>query len=120
MNFKWYNPKIGAPIVSIAEYGLTFSGGALDALGEPEHVILGFDEQNKVIGVKPCGKEDARKIPFISKRRSNYVRISNKDFIRFLESKMQDFKVDSKAKRYLAKWDDENKILKIFLEQPLE
>jgi hypothetical protein len=121
MKFQWYDPEAGAPIVSIAEYGLTFSGGALHALGKPEFIILGFDEQNRVIGVKPCDKNEPKKIPFISKQRGNYVRISNKDFIRFVRSKMpDDFKVDTKSTRYLSKWDQEDGILKVFLDQPLE
>ncbi len=121
MNFEWYNPKTGVPSVSIASYGLTFSSGALEALGEPEYVVLGFDEQNMIIGVKACSSEEPKRIPFISKKRSNYVRLSSKDFIRFLESRMpEDFKVESKATKYYSKWDRDNQILKIHLEQPVE
>jgi hypothetical protein len=114
MNFEWYNPKTGAPVVSLANYGLTFSSGAVEVMGEPKFILLGFDDEGKILGVKPCEE-------FISKKRHGYVRISSRDFIRFLESRMPDgFKIEDKAAKYFTKWDKEARILKIFLEQPME
>lgn len=119
--FEWYSPRIGAPIVSIATYGLTFSSGAVEALGNAQFVMLGFDEEKGVIGVKACDEDNAKAIEFYGRIRNGYVRISNKDFIRFLESKMpEDFKVDSKAIKYFTRWDKENEILTVDLNQPMD
>jgi hypothetical protein len=48
--------------------------------------------------------------------KNKYIRLANKDFIRFLKSIIsEDIKIESKAKRYVAKWDKEEKILYIDL-----
>ena len=50
-NFIWLPPSAGAPIVSIASYGISFNSAVIEMLGRPTHVMIGFDEQNQLIGV---------------------------------------------------------------------
>lgn len=116
MKYEWYSPTTGAPIVSLAEYGITFNIGAIEIMGKPEYVMLGYDEDENLIGVKPCDKNIENRIEFYKKLRNNYIRIANKDFIRFLKSRIsEDIKIEAKAKRYVAKWDKTEKILYIDL-----
>jgi len=116
MKYEWYSPTTGAPVVSVAEYGITFNNGAIEMMGKPEYVILGYDEENKFIGVKPCNETEENRIEFHKKMKNKYIRLANKDFIRFLKSIIsEDIKIESKAKRYVAKWDKEEKILYIDL-----
>ncbi|MBA7497895.1 hypothetical protein ES704_00629 [subsurface metagenome] len=116
MKYEWYSPTTGAPVVSVAEYGITFNNGAIEMMGKPEYVILGYDEENKFIGVKPCDVNEENRIEFYKKMKNKYIRLANKDFIRFLKSIIsEDIKIESKAKRYVAKWDKEEKILYIDL-----
>ena len=116
MKYEWYSPTTGAPVVSVAEYGITFNNGAIEMMGKPEYVILGYDEENKFIGVKPCDETEENRIEFHKKMKNKYIRLANKDFIRFLKSIIsEDIKIESKAKRYVAKWDKEEKILYIDL-----
>jgi hypothetical protein len=116
MKYEWYSPTTGAPIVSLAEYGITFNIGAIEIMGKPKYVMLGYDEEENLIGVKPCDENKENKIEFYKKLRNNYIRIANKDFIRFLKSRIsEDIKIEAKAKRYVAKWDKTEKILYIDL-----
>ena len=116
MKYEWYSPTTGAPVVSVAEYGITFNNGAIEMMGKPEYVILGYDEENKFIGVKPCDVNEENRVEFYKKMKNKYIRLANKDFIRFLKSIIsEDIKIESKAKKYVAKWDKEEKILYIDL-----
>ena len=116
MKFEWYSPTTGAPIVSLAEYGITFNIGAIEIMGKPDYVMLGYDEEENLIGVKPCDENEENKIEFYKKIRNKYIRLANKDFIRFLKSIInEDIKIEAKAKRYVAKWDKAEKILYIDL-----
>jgi hypothetical protein len=116
MKYEWYSPTTGAPIVSLADYGITFNIGAIEIMCKPEYVMLGYDEEENLIGVKPCDKNIENRIEFYKKLRNNYIRIANKDFIRFLKSRIsKDIKIEAKAKRYVAKWDKTEKILYIDL-----
>jgi hypothetical protein len=120
MDFEWYNPKAGAPIISIANYGLTFSSGAIEAMGNPKRIMLGFNTTNKTIGVKPCDDANEKGIEFYSKVKNGNVRLSSKDFIRFIKSKMDDsFQIENTATKYIAKWDEEEQILTVYLNSPI-
>ncbi|WP_053954662.1 hypothetical protein [Inediibacterium massiliense] len=121
MTIQWYNPKVGASIVSIATYGITFSSGAIETLGNPKYIKLGFDEQKKYIVVQPCDASEQSKFEFASKNRKGYIRISNKDFIRFIQSKLDDnIKIEDTASKYIGKWDKEYEYLYICLDEPLD
>jgi len=116
MKYEWYSPTTGAPIVSIAEYGITFNIGAIEIMGKPKYVMLGYDEEEHLIGVKPCDENKENRMEFYKKFRNKYIRLANKDFIRFLKSRIrEDIKIEAKAKRYVAKWDKEEKILYVDL-----
>lgn len=119
MTIKWYNPQVGAAVVSIANYGITFSSGAVEALGNPRHIMLGFDDENKCIVVKPCDDTQKERIEFASKKRDGYVRISNKDFIRFILSRTDNLQIGNRAVKYLGKWDKDNDLFYVCLDAPL-
>lgn len=120
LSFEWYSPSIGAAAVSMADYGLTFSSGAVETLGRPEFVMLGFDVDQKIIGVKKCENDDPRALEFASRLRKGYVRISSKDFIRFIAGKMPtDFGIEGKAVKYFTKWDKDKETLEVHLSKPV-
>ncbi len=120
-NFMWASPSAGAPIVSIASYGISFNAAVIDLLKRPHSVGIGFDEQNKVIGIMPLSYEEAHEIkafPFAQRERNGYVRIGNKDFVRYVANKAGlDLR---RAVRYAASWDDEENMLIVELDKPLD
>lgn len=124
MKFKfiWSTPSSGAPIVSIASYGLTFNASAIELLKKPEKVLLGFDQTAKVIGVKPVTAEDeaegTKGFTFAKRERSGYIRISNKDFIQYVSNKVG---IDlTKTTRFSADWDEDEQVLIIDITKPID
>ncbi len=121
--FEWFNPSLGAPIVSVAEYGLTFNRAATEMLGKPDKIMLGFDKDNRLIAVKPLSKDDADAksygIAFARKERDGYVRIASKDFIRFILRYCPELKLD-KTVRCLARWDDTEGLMLVDVKNPLD
>lgn len=121
----WFNPDLGTPMVSMAEYGLTFNRAAVEALRRPWKVRLGFDNAGKRIVVQPIRSEiddsklDSRGLPFAERERDGYVRISSKDFVRFVARYCKELDL-SKTVRYAAIWDDEQGMLEIDLSRPVD
>lgn len=119
--YEVFDPRKAAIIVSVANYGLTFSQSAVETLGQPSHIILGFDKRNLLIVVKPVDESEARKIPFIEKKKNGCVRINSKEFVRTLTKYFSDEKkFTSKAIRYLSYWRRDMGALVIDLKQPVE
>jgi len=119
--FIWSTPSAGAPIVSIASYGITFNNAVIEILKRPKKIMIGYDDDKKIIGVKPLYEEDqfnARSFDFIDRERNGYVRIGNKDFIKYLSNRTGiDF---TKSVRYFGDWDEKEEILIVDLNSPLE
>lgn len=111
-NFDWGYVAAGAPYVTISTTSLGFNLPAVNLLGQPESVIVGFDEANMTIGIKAYdGNSNIKSYLFSSRIKNGWVRIGCKDFLRYLSEISQiSF---SPAKRYVAKFDSTEKILYI-------
>lgn len=121
MNFEWFDSSIGTPIISIASYGLTFSRGAVQKMGTPEYVMLGFDKNSEIVGIQVCDGNEKRKVEFASKERGGNVRINSKSFIRFIFSYIDNENlIQNRATRFIGKWDSEQKLMTIDLKKPLD
>lgn len=118
-NFMWSAPSAGAPIVSIATYGITFNSTTIEILKNPERIKMGFDDKQKVIGIMPTTDEnDLRSFEFKKKEKNNYARIGNKDFVKYISNKTGlDFKA---AKKFIPEWDEDDQILIVRLSEPLD
>lgn len=120
-HFEWYDREAGAPTVSIAEYGLVFNQSAIELLGTPEMIAIGFDKNNLALAIKPISKEDtsfpeSRTFPFAERiRNGEYARINNKDFVRYVSLYMPNPII--KSLRCIARWDEENGYLFVDLKQ---
>lgn len=109
-NFDWNYVSNGAPYVTISSLGLGFNTPSSSLLGNPDEVIVGFDSQNMIIGIKKYdGIENIKRYKFYSRMKNGWVRIGCKDFIKHLSSLTGlDF---VPAKRYVARFDPDDKIL---------
>lgn len=120
MNFEWYNPQSKIPTISIAEYGITISKHTLKLMGDPEYVMLGYDKENKEMAIKTCDENEIYgiKIKRVKLKDDDlvYTRINVKDFIRTIN----DYYFGKEAKRYIAIWDSENKMLTVNLTKEIE
>ena len=109
-NFDWNYVSNGAPYVTISSLGLGFNTPSSSLLGNPDEVIVGFDSQNMIIGIKKYdGIENTKRYKFYCRMKNGWVRIGCKDFIKHLSSLTGlDF---VPAKRYVAQFDPDEKIL---------
>jgi|LSQX01.2.fsa_nt_gb hypothetical protein len=119
--FEWYDRESGAPTVSLAEYGLMFNRSAIEVLGCPARIALGFDKKKFVVAVKPiefATKEfpENRTFPFAERiKDGDFARINNKDFIRYVGQHLPH--PIKKAMRCIARWDEQDGVLLIDLKQ---
>ena len=111
-NFDWNYVAAGAPYITISGLALGFNAPAIALLGNPEEVIIGFDDQTMTIGVKKYdGNENVKSYKFYSRMKNGWVRIGCKEFIKYLSSLTGlEF---SPAIRYIAKYDEQEEILYI-------
>ena len=111
-NFDWNYVAAGAPYITISELALGFNAPSISLLGNPEEVIIGFDDQTMTIGVKKYdGNENVKSYKFYSRMKNGWVRIGCNEFIKYLSSLTGlEF---SPAIRYIAKYDEQEEILYI-------
>lgn len=111
-NFNWSAVSGGAPYITFSTLGIAFNSFSISRLGNPEKIIVGFDEEQCVIGIKAYANEpDIKPYEFSSRVRNGWIRIGCKDFIKYLQSLTGiDF---SAAKRYVAMYDAKLSILMV-------
>ena len=96
----------GAPYITISGLALGFNAPSIALLGNPEEVIIGFDDQTMTIGVKKYdGNENVKSYKFYSRMKNGWVRIKYLSSLTGLEF--------SPAIRYIAKYDEQEEILYI-------
>ena len=111
-NFDWDIVSEGAPYITISKLGIAFNMASIKKLGSPDFVMLGFDAEQMVIGVKATvemHEGDKNVYPFKERIKNNWVRIGCKDFVKYLE-RLSGLSF-AKAVRYIADYDAENLLL---------
>ena len=115
-NFDWNVIPAGAPYITISNLGLAFNSPSIKLLGNPEEVVIGFDEPQMIIGVMDAtNMKNAKSYKFSSRIRNGWIRIGCKDFVKYLASISEISFIP--AKKYLAKMDEETKTLYITVEK---
>jgi len=110
-NFNWSAISAGAPYVSISAISIAFNSISASLLGNPEKIIIGFDENNLVLGVKAYEGGDIKCFEFSSRVKNGWVRVGARPFVEYLQSLI---KVDfSNTQRFIAEFDTETKILMV-------
>lgn len=109
--FNWNALADGAPYVTINATSIAINDAAVSLLKSPNRILIGFDSENKVLGIKPSTGNEEERTYNINARMTEYgwARVGCKDFVRYLSSVLEtDF---SSAKRYLAEYDENSGIL---------
>ncbi|NCB03826.1 MAG: hypothetical protein EOM67_16970, partial [Spirochaetia bacterium] len=53
-SMTWANDSLGIPMfVSISSLGIALNQVSIEALGSPKKIIMGFDEEKKILGSIP-------------------------------------------------------------------
>ena len=107
--------RAGAPIVTLSTTGLAFNPVVRSLLEYPEKIDVGFDEKNNVIGVCAHKQDKERPYGFEPRAKNGWVRISCRDFMRYLSVKTGfEFKP---AKQFVAEYDEPMKMLLIKVDE---
>lgn len=115
-NFDFSFVRSGAPIVTLSSTGIAFNSVVRNMLGYPSEIDIGYDEQSNAIGICAHNPENTDKpYEFESREKDGWVRISCRDFIRYLSQKNNmDF---TKAIQFIPKYDTFAKMLIIIVDQ---
>lgn len=118
-NFNWNAVSGGAPYVTLSTLSIALNSVSISKLGNPEKVVVGFDEDQYVIGVKAySGEENIKAYDFASKVKNGWVRIGCRDFIKYLSTitGMGFYP----AKRYVARFDAKENVLFVLVQETAE
>ncbi len=115
-SFDFNMVRGGTPIVTVSAIGLSFNSGARAMLGNPEKIEIGFDEDKSTIGVRAAVPNTSNPTyEFESRVKDNWVRISCKDFMKFLNQRTGlDFL--KKAIQFLPVFDSDLNMLLLILD----
>lgn len=125
MNVEWFVNKKDK-IATIYETNITFNTSAANHFKDSFSTIVGFDTTNNCLLIKPITKleVDARNLrddelhPMSIK--PSYGRINGKQLIKTLCYYYPiDFK-EKKSHKFVCDWNNEENLLKIFLEREVE
>ena len=116
-NFDFSYLKNGSPIVTLSSFGIAFNKGAIESLGTPEQVIIGYDKDAHTIGVRAKG--DDTSVPsyeFANRVKNDWIRIGAKDFMKHL-SRTSGIDFLDKSKQFIADYDSETQTLVIIVDE---
>ena len=116
-NFDFSYLKNGAPAVTLCSFGIAFNKGAIESLGVPDQVIIGYDQEKQAIGVRARGDDtDSPYYDFAPRVKNDWIRIGAKDFMKYL-SRISRIDFLSKAKQFIAEFDEETQTLVIVIDE---
>lgn len=116
-NFDFSYLKNGSPIVTLSASGIAFNKGAIEALGTPEQVIIGFDPKACAIGVRARGEDTTSPVYDFARRiKNDWIRIGAKDFMEYL-AKISGIDFLTKSKKFSAEYDSETETLIVVVDE---
>ena len=116
-SFNFSFLKNGTPTVTLSSLGIAFNRGAVDMLGAPTQIIVGYDEKNRVIGIR--ARENDMTSPyfdFAPRVKNDWVRIGAKDFAKYL-AKVTQIDFLTKAKQFIPEYDADTNTLLIIVDE---
>lgn len=116
-NFDFNYIKRGAPIVTLSSLGISFNRASVDLLGNPEKVLVGYDVDAHVIGVKPA-EDETKGITYVfaTRMKNDWVRIGCRDFVKKLAIDTE-MGFDKKAIQFIATYDTDLQMLIIPIDE---
>ena len=116
-NFDFTYLKNGSPIVTLSSFGIAFNKGAIESLGTPEQIIIGFDPDACAIGIQARDEETtAPSYEFARRIKNDWIRIGAKDFMKHL-SRVSGIDFLTKSKQFVADFDPKTKTLVVVVDE---
>ena len=116
-NFNFSFLKNGNPVVTLSSFGIAFNKGAIEALGTPEEIVIGFDQKACAIGVRRKGEDETSpSYEFARRIKNDWIRVGTKDFMKYL-AKASGIDFLSKSKQFVAEFDLETETLIVVVDE---
>ena len=121
MSFEWFSKNENEGIATIYDSNITLNKAASGYFDSAYSVMLGYDPNTKIVAIKPLTKEtdNLGHIPEDKKYKisikQSYSRVSNKLFIKNVSDDTGIQFKKTEAHKFIAIWDQNEKILKINL-----
>lgn len=110
-HFDFSYLRNGSPIVTLSSFGIAFNKGAIEMLGSPEQVNIGFDQEACAIGIRARGEDTtAPAYDFARRVKNDWIRIGAKDFMKYL-AKISKIDFLTKAKQFVPEFDSDTQTL---------
>lgn len=126
-NVVWSNPKYGAPIVKISDYGIVFNGATIELLNNPQGIKMGYNLESNMLLIKPIfdnintDDNDNNVYKFSGRKKDggHSIRIGNKRFIKYISSKLGKDLTKS-TNKFPANFDKDSGLLLVDLNMELD
>ena len=103
--------------MTLSAFGIAFNKGAIDSLGGPDQVIVGFDQEHRANGVRARGNDTTSPFyDFAPRIKNDWVRIGAKDFTKYL-SRISGIDFLTKAKQFIVDFDEETQTLIVVIDE---
>ncbi len=122
MAIVWFNENFKELVSTIQNNNITLNKQSKSLIENAYTVMLGLDEQEKIVHIKPLTKEESIRGYIQEKKqykitiRSSYARISNKFFINEIK-KLIEINDLTEPKKFIVTFDDNSKSLLIDLKR---
>ena len=122
-SFTWVSKKTNDELATLSDKNITLNKSASTYFETAYSVLLGINEEEKLIAVKPITKEEALlgHIPDDKKHnitvKSSYSRICNKNFMKDVSNLMGLTFENNKVYKYKSYWSQKENALIIDLTQ---
>jgi len=124
MSFIWASKKPKDGIATIYESNITLNKAASSHFEKAYNVLLGLDLETKRVAVKPISKEeyDIGAIPAEKRHKitvkASYARVCNKKFLKEVAQLANLDLNENNSFKFKTKWNSEESLLVIDLNQP--
>ncbi len=116
MEFNWIANESSKPSITISSNNITLNTAACTYFDDVEYVLIGYNSNNKQIGIKPITKEQLelniydKSILHKISRGKSYGRISNKLYITEILNDIDEDLSKGSTLKFVGNYDVMNKI----------
>lgn len=124
MSITWFNGEPREIVVTFTLVNLTINKSGAQFFEKANQVMLGYDEERKVILIKPLSKDEVMRGDIPEHTRYNisinasYGRITNKAFMNRI-SQLFNLTLDDKGSKYRGTWLVGKNLLEVQLKEAL-
>ncbi len=124
MDINWFNEKPKECVITLAQGNLTLNKAAANYFEHAYSVMLGIENKQRLVVIKPLNKAEALKQDIPENRkykitvRSSYARITNKAFVEELVQ-MFGLTLGTEPLKFKASWNQKDQLMIVDMKEVL-